>query len=130
MTAMTLKLRNNVACFFIWIASMFRTCNTSLRDPKDGIKQAKNDKPGEHPPTPFKGGTFGHSSPFERSYENQSIRLFRLRNKRGQGDVSFCLSLRGGTTKQSGNKSVILVTLPMTGGRGRMADRLNMNNKC
>ena len=25
----------------------------------------ENDKPGEHPPTPFKGGTFGHSSPFE-----------------------------------------------------------------
>ena len=35
----------------------------SLRDPKDCIKQAKNDKPGEHPPTPFKGGTFGHNSP-------------------------------------------------------------------
>jgi len=27
--------------------------------------QARNDKPGEHPPAPFKGGTFGHSSPFE-----------------------------------------------------------------
>ena len=35
----------------------------SLVDPKDCVEQAKNDKPGEHPPTPFKGGTFGYNSP-------------------------------------------------------------------
>jgi len=27
--------------------------------------QATNDKQKKHPPAPFKGGTFGHSSPFE-----------------------------------------------------------------
>jgi len=35
-----------------------------------------------------------------------------------RNDDTCSTSLRGGTTKQSRNKSVILVTLPLKGGRG------------
>ena len=60
----------------------------SLRDPKDGIKQAKNDKPGKHPPVPSKGELSDIVPPL-----------------RGQGDVSFCLSL---VAKRSNPDSLIV----------------------
>ena len=82
--------------------------NLSLVDPKDDIKQAKNNMPREHPTAPFKGNV---------TKIKKKCRLFLIWiASQASNDGTCNTSLRGGTTKQSRNKSVILVTLPSKGG--------------
>ena len=58
-----------------------------------------NDEQKKHPPAPFKGGTFGYNSPFERSFENQSMCLFQ--NGRNGGRGMFLLFVICSASEQS-----------------------------